>query len=161
MAKVQGPGILNEWGCHIPGCAERYQEFYKYVIEEFDKKQIPAMTPYWEKVGSTFSRKKDFWAVDRDDNTCYICAEVLGIDLYVAWLIYNPRWQKELKKDMSTTRNMFWSMFGSDVGDMVEIACFAAVIKDCAVNAADRIFDIVGLDKGKMNRQSSGVLGPI
>lgn len=161
MAKVQGPGILNQWSCHLPGLSMQVERFYQYVGEEFAKKQIPNMVPYWGMVGSTFGTKKNFWAADYGDSTCYIGAETLGLDLFVSWLIYNPKWQKEQMKAQSLTRAVFWSMFGSDIGDMLELSCFAAVIKDCAVSATERLMDEGHLDKSKMNRQSSGVLGPI
>lgn len=161
MAKVQGPGILNQWSCHIPGNAQNLEKFYQYVGEEFAKKQIANMAPYWDKVGSTFGTKKNFWAVDYGNSTCYIGAETLGIDLYVSWLVYNPKWQKEQMKAQSLTRATLWSMFGSDIGDMLELACFAVVIKDCAVTASERLMDEGNLDKSRMNRQSSGALGPI
>ncbi len=161
MAKIQGPGILNQWSCHLPGCGKRYQDFFKYVIEEFDKKQIPDLQPYWEKIGSTLGRKKDFWAVDYDDCTSYIAAEVMGNDLYVCWLIYNPKWAKEMSKSNSATRAIFWSMFGSDIGDLIEMSCFGSVTKDCAEEAVQRLFEEENIDKSKITRASSGVLGPI
>ena len=161
MAKIKGPGILNQWSCHLPGCSARYQDFFKYVIEEFDKKQIPDMQSYWEKVGSTFGPKKDFWAVDFEDYTSYIAAEVMGNDLWVCWLIYAPEWSKEILKNNLATKSTFWSMFGSDIGDLNEMSCFAAVIKDCAEEAAQRIAVGENIDKNKITRASSGVMGPI
>lgn len=160
MAKVQGPGILNQWSCHIPGCANQKEKFFQLVLVEMQNKKAD-LKPYWDKVGSTFGAKKQFLAIDQGQYTCYIGAETLGTDLYVNWLIYDPRWAKEQAARQRPTAAILWGLFGSDIGGLNEMSCFAAVIKDCAVMAAEKLYEEANLDKGRINRASSGALGPI
>lgn len=155
MAKVKLENIMQSWEVHIPGMGSQIEDFYHTLIEEWEGKKT-GIDALWESVGGLFGRKKRMMKIEWNQYRCYIGAEVFGTDLFCTWQLYHPDFSTQEAFD-----HTLGGLFRSDFNEINEIKTFAAVSRDCAVKAAEKLFDQTEQDRTNLRRPSSGVLGPL
>lgn len=147
--------IMQSWEVHIPGMAPNIEVFYATLIEQWNFKQTN-LEMVWENVGGLFGKKKRMMKIEWNSYCCYIGAEAFGIDLFCTWQLYHPNYSAQ-----ETADNTIVGLFISDFNEINEVKAFASVCRDCAVKAAEKLFDQSEQDKTNLKRPSSGVLGPL
>lgn len=155
MVKVKLENIMQSWEVHISGMASQIEAFYGAFLEEWNTKET-GIEVSLENVGSLFGKKKRMVTIEWNRYRCYVGAEVFGSDLFCTWHLYHPDFNSQ-----ETVDSTFLGLFLADFNELSAIKTFAAVSRDCAVKAAERLFDESDLDKGNLKRPSSGVLGPL
>lgn len=146
---------MQSWEVHIPAMATQIDTFYRAFLEEWDKKETRIEVTA-ENVGSLLGKKKRMMTIEWNRYRCYVGAEAFGTDLLCTWHLYHPDFDSK-----ETADSTFLGLFLSDFNELSAIKTFSAVSRDCAVKAAERLFDESDLDKGSLKRPSSGVLGPL
>jgi len=124
-------------------------------MQEWSKKET-GLEVVWENVGGLFGKKKRIMKIEWNRYCCYIGAEAFGADLFCSWQLYHPNFSTQEAFD-----NTLGGLFASDFNDINEVKAFASVCRDCAVKAAEKLFDQSEQDKANLKRPSSGVLGPL
>lgn len=158
--KVKLENILQRWSANMPGMANQFDDFFKKVINEFEKKQT-GLQAEWVNVGSLFGSKRTMLSIGWDRYKCYIGAIVFGIDLLCTWDLYDPKNTIFGASVDNRADNRAAGFFKSDFNEVNELEAFATVCLDCARIAAEKIFDENNLDKARLKKPSSGVLGPL
>ncbi len=156
MAKVLVSNIIDTWSTLVPGQAEKRKEFFSLFIDEFEKKGT-GLECESEKMGSLLGEKKKYCAIRHGDYVCFVGAEKFGTDLHVNWNLYHPK--AHVPDGIASS---IWRSFtGASFNELNEAKAFASVVHDSAVVAAEKLYDQADIDKKKLNRKSSGALGPI
>lgn len=93
--------------------------------------------------------------------SAYIGAIVQGNDLYVSWALRDKNILEKLLR--IPILGLIIAIFTpkSRFNRMHRIRAFATITHDCTLMATEKIMEKAGLDVKKLNRKTSGRLGPL
>lgn len=162
VPKILSDSILQSWSCHLPNLSDKRKDFFEFVVEEFNKKKTGLGIALTTLGG--YDKKGDFLVAKFAGFYCVIGADILGTDLIASWNLCDPKRIKENKEALESKINIRIIRFFTPKSELIkdiEIRSFASITEDVANQAVDRLVVGTDIDKSKLNRKSSGTLGPL
>jgi hypothetical protein len=156
--KYSEESVMQRWSAMLPGLANSGPEFLDRVEKELRTKKIvnnPARRMIPRKLSSSLSDELILCKTNVD-YCCYIGYNAIGDDLYLHWLVQDnsdrriyriPIIGPYFKKGTFTLTN--------------RIISFTTAVHSAVLNVTDQFIDEQNIDSSKVNRKSSGKLGPI
>jgi len=160
--KIKEDEIVEVWSTVIAGQAKERDSFFQAVIEEKRSTEIPFPEKYIKHTDSMGDTPEDYLVITfNNDVSAYIGTIIQGKELYVSWTLRDKDILEKLLRIpiLGLILGIFLSK--SRFNRMHRIRSFATITKDCAQMAAEKILKKAGLDPDKMNRKTSGRLGPL
>lgn len=167
MSQIKPENVMQSWSCHLVGQADMKKKFFEMVSDEMEARGLKFKNGLMD-VGGMLGKKKEYFAVmfKNEDFCCLIGRQKLGKDLFVTWDLYSKKPIEPhlvfnfMRPFLAAGRGYKW-LFKSDYNEMTELKAFSSAIKDCTISATEKIFEKANLDKSQINRQSSGMFGPM
>lgn len=160
--KYSEESVIERWGALLTGQADKADVYLKYFEEATKSRGLP-WTPQRERIATslTSSDYQDF-SVCRlsSDYSAFTSCIPAGSDLHVTWLVQDHMIRGLYKLPiigpllLSVMKRYSFAM-------MNKVNAFASATYSCAVQAAERILQEANQDVSKLNRQTSGKLGPL
>ena len=160
--KIKEDEIVEVWSTVIAGQAKERDSFFQAVIEEKQTTETPFAENYIKHADSMGDTPEDYLKITfNNDVSAYIGTIIQGKELYVSWSLRDRDILEKLLRIpiLGFILGIFLSK--SRFNRMHRIRSFATITKDCAQMAAEKILKKAGLDPEKMNRKTSGRLGPL
>ncbi len=167
MAKVKPDNIMQSWSCHLFGQAGKKDKFFEMVSDEMEERGLKYKNGLLD-IGGMLGKKKEYFTVmsKNEDFSCLIGRQKIGKDLFVTWDLYSKKPIGEhqvfnfMRPFLAASRGIN-ALFNADYNEMTQLKAFSSAVKECTVAATEKIFEKANLDKSKINRQSSGMFGPM
>lgn len=160
MANIMMEEILQSWSCLLPDMANSSDKYFQFVKEEVAKRKT-GFDVGKETIGGLFGRKQEYFTISMGRYTAYIGAEPMGTDLTVSWDLHDAKATKARILPTANPGAPAARLFSTAFNETALLRAFASVTHDCALVAAEKMADGTNFDKSKMQRKSSGALGPI
>jgi len=160
--KIRDDEVVEVWSTVIAGQAKERNNFFEAAVEEKQSTEIPFPEKYIKHTDSMTDTPEDYLVITfNNDVSAYIGTIIQGKDLYISWTLRDRDIIEKLLRIpiVGLIVGMFVSK--SRFNRMHRIRSFATITKDCAQMAAEKILKKAGLDPEKMNRKTSGRLGPL
>jgi hypothetical protein len=154
--------VVQRWGTLLDGQQDKGSEFLKNVEDVLRLKNLP-FEFHRERIATSFTSGELYdFVVCRlsDDYSCFYGYVPMGNDLTLNWILQDHMIKGIYK--VPILGQLLLSIFKRYSFAMTnkEIA-FASVTQQVAIEAAEKLMDLAKLDKSKLNRKSSGKLGPL
>jgi hypothetical protein len=162
--KIDPEKVFQSWIALLPGGSDKEERFYDLVQDEFIKRNA-GLSWDFETVGSLFGKKQEYLRVSGSESGffCLVGTQKMGKDLFVSWHCYTTKnIGKMIPQNVGQAVVIgIANMFKSDFVQIERLRAFASLVKNCVVEAVEKLYEEERWDKKKLNRMSSGVLGPI
>jgi hypothetical protein len=156
--KYSEESVIQRWSAMLPGLASEGSEFLDRVYEELKTKKISNSTSQKRIRSNLTSIFQDEFLSCRmnADYCCYVSYNITGDDLYVHWLVQDNsfRWVHKLPFIGPLMRISTFAMTN-------RVISFTTGVHSAVLDVTDQIIDEHNIDSSKVNRKSSGKLGPI
>jgi hypothetical protein len=160
--KYDEDSVIERWSAVLSGQADKAASYLLKVEAALHTSNLP-FGSHREKiaVSMTSSETYDFVVCEMSaDFSCFYSCIPIGSDLEVSWLvqdhmirgIYRVPWIGPLL--LAVTKRYTFAMGN-------KVRAFAGATHFCALQAAEEILDEAQADKSKLNRTTSGKLGPL
>jgi len=151
---------MERWSALLPGRAESGTEFLDMVNTELEVKSNPFNTHNVKIGGSLATPGQPAIRIYQNNvYSCFISYEEVGKDLHITWTLHEKTsWLYSIPLIGSILYG-WWHVVS--LRDRNKLLAFSAFTKSCAENVVDSLMDKYNLDKSKLNRATSGKLGPL
>jgi len=168
LAKVLNPNrfaeasVIERWSAFLPGQAGSAKTYLSKVDESLASKNVPFGSRREKIAVSLMSDETYDFLVCKMNADCsaFISCVAVGTDLQVNWLIQDHTisgiYRLPILGPMLVSVMKRYSFANGN-----KVRAFASTTHACAVEAAEKIMDEARIDKGILNRKTSGRLGPL
>lgn len=162
--KVQASNVISEWGFLVLGYGDNDQNYYKLVTQALKQRGWPYPIEQVD-VGDGFFRmnRKPYLKTKAGKLVAYIGAESIGEgqmqNSYLNWslTVADPGM---FKRAVASAGGFSAAVFQEFTFNEINSArAFATLVHGCVQEAVDAILDNTNIDKSKMSRSASGILG--
>lgn len=160
--KYDEDSVLERWTAVLRGQAGRESDFLKRVEAALEEARLPFRV-YRTRIPVSMVSNETYEFVVcemNSDYSCYISCVPAGTDLEVSWLIQDHMIRGVYRTPVlgplliSVLKRYTFAMGN-------KIRAFAGATHSCAMLAAEGILDGAHADKSRLNRKTSGRLGPL
>lgn len=154
--------VLERWSAVLGGQADKAPDYLPKVEAALKASKLPFQSHRTSiPVSMVSSESYDFVVCEMSsDYSCYISYVPAGSDLEVSWLIQDHMVRGIYRTPilgpllLSVMKRYTFAMGN-------KVRAFAGVTHACAMQAAEEILDEAHADKSRLNRATSGKLGPL
>jgi hypothetical protein len=154
--------VLERWSAVLAGQADKASQYLPKVEAALKASNLPFQSHRTKiPVSMVSSESYEFVVCEMSsDYSCYISFVPAGSDLEVSWLIQDHMIRGIYRTPvlgpllLSVMKRYTFAMGN-------KVRAFAGVTHMCAMQAAEEILDEAHADKSKLNRVTSGKLGPL
>lgn len=162
MAKdVKEINVLSRWGVLVVGQAKKESKFYEMVTKTLKSREWPFPVQMAEVGAGWFGRRATYLETKGPDGklVAYVGAETIGRDIYLHWSLTLQE-PGLIKKALAAGGGFSAGIFQEvDFNQANSARAFATSLNHAVQEAVDLILDEAGIDKSKIDREASGVLG--
>jgi hypothetical protein len=159
MAKILESNVISRWGVLVLGQAGQENRFFDLVKQRFQERGWPYPVRPVDVGGGFFSSGRPYLETKAGKLTAYVGAENIGKDAYLGWSLVLDE-PGLFKKAMAAAGNFSAAVFQEMTFNEANSArAFASSLNRCVQEAVDIILDQAGLDKSKISREATGLLG--
>lgn len=154
--------VIERWSAVLVGQADKAETYLAKVDEALRTKELPFAT-HRERIATslTSSETYDFLVCQMNaDYSAFICYVPVGSDLEVSWLIQDHM-IRGLYRLPVLGPLLLSVMKRYTFANGNKVRAFASATHDAAVDAAESLLDEARADKSRLNRKTSGKLGPL
>lgn len=160
--KYDEDSVLERWSAVLSGQADRASEYLPRVEAALAASSLPFQAHRTTiPVSMVSSERYEFVVCEMSaDYSCYFSYVPAGSDLEVSWLIQDHMIRGFYRTPilgpllLSVMKRYTFAMGN-------KVRAFAGATHLCALQAAEEILEEAQADKTKLNRQTSGKLGPL
>jgi hypothetical protein len=162
--RIQASNVISEWGFLVLGYEDSDQHYYKLVVDALRKHGWPYGIEKVE-VGDGFFRlnPKPYLKTKAGKLVAYIGSETVGKDnIYNSYLNWSLTVADPglFKKAIAAAGGFSHAVFQEFTFNEINSArAFATLVHSSVQEAVDAILDDRQIDKSKMSRSASGILG--
>ena len=151
--------VMERWSMLLTNQAQASKDFLDLVESELDIRGCPYDISQ-TTIAQGLNYKRNFVKVQLNNAySCYIGTEIIGKDIQFNWLlrekmspfykipVVGPLFKRIILETSFIDRN--------------RLIAFASFTKDCTLNVVESLMDKHDIDKEKLNKVSSGKLGPL
>lgn len=160
--KYAEESVIERWSAVLPGQADKANTYLDKVDEALRATKLP-FASHRERIAIsvTSGEAYDFLVCEMNaDYSCFVGFVTVGSDLEVSWLIQDHMIRGVYRVPilgpllLSVMKRYTFAMGN-------KVRAFASATHAAAYEAAERIMDEVNADKSRLNRKTSGRLGPL
>ncbi len=160
MAKdIRESNVISRWGVLVAGQQGKGDRFYQLVKERLNARGWPYPVQTVDVGGGFFSTGRPYLETKAGKLATYVGAIDIGHDIYFGWSLTLEE-PGMFKKAVAAAGNFSAVIFQEMTFNEANSArALASALNLCVQEAVDVIMDEGGLDKSKMSRETSGILG--
>jgi hypothetical protein len=154
--------VIERWSAVLPGQAGKAEIYLARVVEALRAKHLPFATRRERiAISLTSSETYDFLVCEMSaDYSAFVSYVPVGSDLEVAWLVQDHM-IRGLYRLPILGPLLLSVMKRYTFANGNKVRAFASATHAAAVEAAESILDDARADKSRLNRKTSGKLGPL
>jgi hypothetical protein len=160
--KYAEDSVVERWSALLPGQADKAETYLARASEALKARQLTFPT-HRERiaVSLTSSESYDFLVCQMNaDFSAYISFVPVGSDLEVNWLVQDHMirgiYRLPILGPLLLSLTKRYTFANGN-----KVRAFATATYSAAVEAAEQIMDEARIDRSRLNRQTSGKLGPL
>jgi hypothetical protein len=160
--KYAEESVIERWSAVLPGQSDKAATYLDKVDELIRGKQLP-FASHRERItiSLTSSEAYDFLVCEMNaDFSCFMSCIAAGSDLEVSWLIQDHMIRGIYRVPLLGPL-LLSVMKRYTFANGNKIRAFASATHASAVEVAETILDEARADKSRLNRRTSGKLGPL
>lgn len=160
--KYAEDSVIERWTAVLPGQADKAATYLDRVDEALRGKKL-SFASHRERIAIslTSSETYDFLVCEMNaDYSCFVSFVPVGSDLEVSWLVQDHM-IRGIYRIPILGPLLLSVMKRYTFANGNKVRAFASATYAAAVEAAEKILDEANADKTRMNRQTSGKLGPL
>lgn len=154
--------VIERWSAVLPAQADKANTYLDRVDEVLRAKNLP-FASHRERIAIslTSSETYDFLVCEMNaDYSCFVSFVPVGSDLEVSWLVQDHM-IRGIYRIPILGPLLLSVMKRYTFANGNKVRAFASATHAAAVEAAEKILDEANADKSRLNRQTSGRLGPL
>ena len=157
--KVLESNVISRWGVLAEGQAGQEGRFFELVEQRLDERGWPYPVRSVDVGGGFFSSGQPYLETKAGKLVAFIGAESIGKDSYFGWSLTLAE-PGLFKKAAAAAGGISAAVFQRMTFNEANSArAFASALNTSVQEAVDTIMDEAGLDKTKVSREASGILG--
>ena len=160
--KYDEESVIERWGAVLPGQADMASTYLDKVDDALRARMLTfASRRERIAISLTSGETYDFLVCEMNaDYSCFVSFVPIGADLEVSWLVQDHMIRGVYRVPILGPL-LLSVMKRYTFANGNKIRAFASATHSCAVEAAERIMDEANVDKSRLNRKTSGRLGPL
>jgi hypothetical protein len=154
--------VIERWSAMLPGQAPRAADYLSMVEKALHESRLPFSVGRESiPVSLTSGEKYDFITCEMNsDYSVFVSCIPAGDDLEVSWLVQDHM-IRGIYRTPVLGPLLLSVMKRYTFANGNKVRAFAAATHNCAISAAEDLLDEARADKSRMNRKTSGRLGPL
>jgi hypothetical protein len=160
--KYAEESVLERWSAVLPGQADKAASYLERIETGLRARSLPFNSRRERiPVSLTSSEAYDFVVCEMNaDYSAFMSYVAVGSDLEVSWLIQDHMIRGIYRVPILGPL-LLSVMKRYTFANGNKVRAFASATYSCAIGAAEQIMDETNSDKSRLNRNTSGKLGPL
>jgi|GEM_PF-2283589 len=163
ISEVPEEEIIERWSCLLPDMAAWREHYLGYAEQALTPSGLSFSRKDLSIVGDPRASSDHKYVRCKYDRTysCFYGAVVIGPHIHLNWALREKDRLTWLLRIPLIGPPLYRLLVYRRFTERNQARAFGAVTHSCAIAAAERILDEANLDKSKLNRKTSGQLGPL